>query len=573
MLRVIAFLIAIGLAAAGAAWIVEQTGTVTLVWGNAHIETSLPVFAFVVAGAVVAAMVVWSLVRGVWRLPQRVKHVRHRHRADKGRKAIAHGLIAIGTGDANAARKQAQLARRFAEHDPLTLLLSAQAAQLAGDGAAARHTFTAMAARPDTRILGLRGLFIEAQRRDDAAGAAAIAEEAFKTEPRAGWAAHAVLGFRCARRDWQGALAILDANHAAGQIDKAAHHRQRAVLLTAQARDIEKTDRDRAQALVTEAVKLAPTLTPAAVLASKFLSEGQQIRKAMRVLESAWREHPHPDVADAYAHVRLGDSARERLARIEALAAKAAGHVEGALAVARAAIDASEFGKARAALAGLLAAPTQRVALLMADIERGEHGEGGRAREWTTRAVRAAPDPAWTADGYVSSIWHPVSPVTGRLDAFQWTVPVAALPSERGLVVDAQAMPEAPPLPAPAANQPPAFSEGGRGETVTPMELPFAATVVSPPLPASTPSAPPVAAPSVSPTTDTLAAPALFRTRTTSGGDAPTPAAAPIIAMVRAPDDPGVDDDADNSKEFVEPEITATAQPAGWRGALGRWLR
>ena len=65
----------------------------------------------------------------------------------------------------------------------------------------------------------------------------------------------------------------------------------------------------------------------------------------MRIVEAAWLAHPHPDLADAYAHVRLGDSARQRLVRVETLAAKTPGHVEGALAIARAAIDASEFAQ------------------------------------------------------------------------------------------------------------------------------------------------------------------------------------------------------------------------------------
>ena len=41
--------------------------------------------------------------------------------------------------------------------------------------------------------------------------------------------------------------------------------------------------------------------------------------------------------------------------------------------------------------------------------------------------VHAAPDPAWTADGYVSDRWLPASPVTGRLDAFEWRVPLSGM--------------------------------------------------------------------------------------------------------------------------------------------------
>src|SRR5215218_3287303 len=45
-------------------------------------------------------------------------------------------------------------------------------------------------------------------------------------------------------------------------------------------------------------------------------------------------------------------------------------------------------------------------------------------------------DPVWTADGYVSDRWRPVSPVSGRLDAFQWQTPLAALPSDKGSAIE-----------------------------------------------------------------------------------------------------------------------------------------
>jgi len=67
----------------------------------------------------------------------------------------------------------------------------------------------------------------------------------------------------------------------------------------------------------------------------------------------------------------------------------------------------------------------------MAEIEEAEHRDLGRAREWMSRAMRAAPDPAWTADGVVAEHWMPVSPVSGRLDAFEWRVPLAEIGIER----------------------------------------------------------------------------------------------------------------------------------------------
>jgi HemY protein len=591
MIRIILFLGLIALAAAGAAWVADQTGEVSLAWGGWRVETSIPVFALAIGLTVVAGVMLWAILRGFWKLPAQMRRRRHERRQARGRHAITQGLLAIGHGDSTAARRHADDARRHASHDPLALLLSAQSAQLEGDREGAQRAFRAMAEREDTRLLGLRGLFVEAQRADDPLSAVMIADEALKLSPSSTWASHAVLGFRCARGDWDGALSILDRNQSSGLLDKATYRRQRGVLLTARALELEKIDRDRARDSAMEAVKLAPTLVPAAVLASKFESEAHQVRRSMRIVETAWLAQPHPDLAEAYAHVRLGDSARQRLVRVETLAGKTPGHIEGALAIARAAIDASEFARAREALAPFVEQPTQRVALLMAEIERTEHGDSGRARAWTLRAVRALHDPVWTADGYVSDRWRPVSPVTGRLDAFQWQTPVASLPSDKGAAIDSSpfedAMLAAPPPKrveaAPQAGlvepQPEIVPEPAVTATPEPAPSPAASATQdnSPPPAAAAPAAAaaPEPAPAVVPEPPPKPEPApavtapLFRTRQDIP-KAPPQTIQQVIPIVRAPDDPGVDEEA-TPDEFSEQIGAPKAQAGGWRGFLSRW--
>ena len=559
--------------------------------GRLAAQTTLPVFVLVLGIVVVAAMMMWAILRGLWRTPARMRKSRRERRQARGRHAITQGLLAIGHGDSSAARIHAEAARKHAAHDPLALLLHAQSAQLDGDREGAQRAFRAMAEREDTRLLGLRGLFIEAQRADDPVAAVMVAEEALKLSPSSSWASHAVLGFCCAKGDWAGALKILDNNQSAGLIDKATYRRQRGVLLTARALELEKVDRDLARESVMEAVKLAPTLVPAAVLASKFESEAHQVRRSMRLVETAWLAQPHPDLADAYSHVKLGDSARQRLVRVETLAAKMPGHIEGALAIARAAIDASEFTKAREALAPFIAAPTQRVALLMAEIERTEHGDSGRARAWTLRAVRALHDPAWTADGYVSDRWRPVSPGhraarclpvadAGRRTAVRqgrarsnprpsrkpcWRPRAAPSCSSRQRTSTRRSRPvtrrpgavRRGSAPAPAAEQdnappPAAAAEAAAPEPTHPEPVP--APTPAPPKPAE--SAPSQPAP-------------LFRSRQDIPKAVPTPIPA-VIPLIRAPDDPGVDDDGP-ADEFAEQIGPPKAQAGGWRGFLSRW--
>ena len=254
MYRIILFLLLIALAAWGAAWVADQSGDVVLAWHGWQVHATLPVFALAFGIAIVAAVVAWSILRALWGLPEKIRKSRRERRHARGRHAITQGLLAIGHGDSAVARAYADVARRHATGDPLTLLLQAQSAQLDGNRDAAREAFQAMATREDTRLLGLRGLFIEAQRADDVVAAVTIAEEALKTSPSSAWAAQAVLGFRCAKGDWIGALAILDNNLASGQIDKETYRRQRGVLLTARALELETADRDQSREVVMEAV-------------------------------------------------------------------------------------------------------------------------------------------------------------------------------------------------------------------------------------------------------------------------------------------------------------------------------
>jgi HemY protein len=425
MIRVIAFLIVVGALALGAAWLADRPGDVMVTWQGLRIETSVMVVAAAALAATVVLLPLWSALRAILRSPWILRRHLHRRRGERAYEAISHGLVAIGAGDVDAARRHAAEAKRLAPTEPLSLLLSAQHAQLSGDRAAAEGAFHAMASRADTKALGLHGLFVEARRRGDHASAHAFAEEAARENPSLGWAGRAVLEKLCLTGDWAGALALLESNRRA--LGKDTYSRQRAVLLTARAQAVEGTDRDSAKASALEAAKLAPTFVPAAALAGRMLAEGGELRKASRIVHRAWEANPHPELAQVFSDLRFGDAARDRLKRVEALAKKVPSHIESALALARAAIDAQEFGKAREALASYLTAPTRRVALSMAELEQAEHNDEGKAREWIARAVHAAPDPTWTADGHVSERWLPASP-SGRLDAFEWRVPLAGIP-------------------------------------------------------------------------------------------------------------------------------------------------
>src|SRR5690606_29926740 len=114
--------------------------------------------------------------------------------------------------------------------------------------------------------LGLRGLFLEAEREGEKEAARQFAERALAINPKLGWPVEALFDLQCKAGDWADALETLSIGRKHGHIDKAMADRRRAVLLTAKAQPLEDSDPEKALALSQEAHGLAPDLVPAAVI-------------------------------------------------------------------------------------------------------------------------------------------------------------------------------------------------------------------------------------------------------------------------------------------------------------------
>jgi HemY protein len=243
------------------------------------------------------------------------------------------------------------------------------------------------------------------------------------------------------------------------------------------------------------------------------------------------------------------------------------------MALARAAIDAREWQTAREALEGLVRSqPSERVCLLMAEIEGAEHGDEGRVRGWLARAINAPRDPTWVADGRIFESWAPISPVSGRIDAFEWKVAGEPLSASRMPQIDAwpeTAVPvaigvqpeaakeieaeaatyEAPPVeiadvvdapagPDEAADGPDRPADGTGGEEA--IDAAPDETDIGAPQPAAPEAETPDSVPADAGPEETEAEPKAVAPAATDGESEPEPKPKPAeMAMPRVPDDPG----------------------------------
>ena len=415
-------------------------------WLGYQVETSAFVGTLALAPWSCCLILLWALLRYLFDASRRHCRLCEGAAAQQGYDALDPRTTRHRRRRPRAAQRYAGIAGRTLPREPLTALLRAQAAQLKGDKAAARRAFEAMLDRPETQLSGLRGLFLEARRSNDNEAARAFAEQAVKRDPQLGWGVNALFDMQARAGDWEGALEHARHRPPATAMSRPTRRCAAAPFCSRRRRRRRKPSQpDKALALASEALRLAPSLVPAAEIAGRILASKGESRQASRLVARTWKLSPHPDLALVYAFAKPGDAPRERVKRVKYLASLTPGDIEGQIAVAIAAIEAHEWQEARNALAPYLEdRPPARICTLMARIEVGELGDKGREREWLARAVRAPRDRAWIADGYVSDRWLPVSPVTGAVDAFEWKAPVDAIGrGDETLLIEEPLMPEA----------------------------------------------------------------------------------------------------------------------------------
>ncbi|HKT20549.1 MAG TPA: heme biosynthesis HemY N-terminal domain-containing protein, partial [Stellaceae bacterium] len=417
---------------AGAVFIADRPGAVSLTWQGWRVDTSVAVL---VLGVVLVAMLsalLFHLLRKIIGGPRAFMRARRERRRRRGYRALTQGMVAVAAGDASEAKRYAKQADVLLAEPPLTLLLSAQAAQLNGDEKAAEKYFTAMIDRPETEFLGLRGLIMQALKRHDEAEALRLALRAKQLRPKTPWVLASLVELQARAEKWGDAEVTLALAAKRQALPQAESRHRRAAMLYEQSLGAQVEGRERdAVRLVGKAHALVPDFAPAAIRYAELLSAGGHRRHARKVIEAAWRSAPQPLLAAAYDALFADERPLQRLKRLETLAAQNKDHPESHIMLAEAALKARLWGEARRHLAeagGGENAPTPRprVCRLMAELEEAEHNDLPAARMWLARATSTqAQEPAFFcgACGAEVAAWGALCPHCHAFDSIEWRMP------------------------------------------------------------------------------------------------------------------------------------------------------
>lgn len=434
LIKIIAFVCIVAALAWGAGYLLESSGGATVdVMGTEYVLGPLKT----VLAVVFLMIALWVLLKIFSLLVATLKFINgdetalsryfDRNRERKGFDALSEGLMALASGEGRIAMAKAQKADKYLNKPALTNLLTAQAAELAGDTRKAEETYRKLVEDEQTRFVGVRGIMKQKLAAGDTETALALAEKAYALKPSHNETGDVLLQLQAEKEDWSGARKTLGTKLKNGQLPRDVHKRRDAVLALSEAKEIIADGNSiEAREAAIEANRLSPDLVPAAVMAAQSYVAQEKPRYASRVLTKAWGVTPHPDLAAAFAAIEPTEKPEARIKRFRALTKQNPDHAETKMLLAELHIANEDFPEARRALGNLVeTAPTARSVTLMAAIERGQGASDTVVKGWLARALSVSRGPMWICDNcqHIHAEWKPICENCSSLDTLAWKAP------------------------------------------------------------------------------------------------------------------------------------------------------
>ena len=424
-------------------WLAKEPGSVTVVWRDWQVDTSVGILFMAVGLIAVAITLSFRLWQFLTQTPGRLLTNRRANRERRGYRELADGMLALASGDAARAMKHARKADTFLGRSAAGHLIVAEAAVLQGKSDLAKDCFKSLLEDQHTAVAGARGLLTHAVGTENDSEALMLAEKVRSVDPNAAWVLPKLFGLQVRARNWSAADATMSEAIKRLAVSAEKGRRLRALVLYERGlASSEMSDDEAAVGFFREALDLDASLPRIAIEYSKLLLKSGKKRRSQRVLEQSWMTSKHPDTIEQLIAVTANDEPVDRYRVAKKIISQNL-DADTALILARYALEAKLWGEARKHIELTLRERSSVAACeMMAAIEDEEQSVSDAAREWQGKMLTATADKAWVCSNCHanSDSWSPTCQSCGEFDQIDWQFP-AALTEAKARVLPMQTVP------------------------------------------------------------------------------------------------------------------------------------
>lgn len=399
MIKVIWNAFLLGVIALAAAWLSNNPGVVRLEWIGYSVRTSVAV----IIGTVVIVYAVFYvfLAKPLLLVTQKISYWTG---ADKRAQRMARskidkeidrytllgeGLTALAAGDITAAcRLSGRIRKEFAGEEGKIAFFEAQLAEEKNDTAEAMRLYDALAEKPETYLLGMRGKVRLCRLSGNLAKAAEVCTELLSLKNPPKWVLSEAFELQIHEKQWTRAIATLDKALKQELFDKPTALRLKASVLLEQSS--ETTDEAEKEKLIREAYDTDKTFVRAAVQTAELNIRKGQTKKARALLQKLWKISPSWAVYEVYLTLTDKEAPIEAVKDVEELIAGNPDAGINDLIFADCSLHARLWGQAKNAVQKYLEKhPESKRALMMAEEIAAYNQDEKAAEEYRVKAEKA----------------------------------------------------------------------------------------------------------------------------------------------------------------------------------------
>lgn len=434
MFRALWYILKIIVVVGIAVFLMVQPGEINIDWKDYQITVQL-------GYAAVALLIVFVLVASFSEMVTRVSmwpaslaRSRAERRRTKGYRALMQSLSAAATGDQKNAYYLAHRAQKFLPESEsgLPLLLQAQAMSQKGDLSDQDEPYKILIKNADTALLGIQGLTQNAILAGNFGKALLLARKAFAENPKNLSLVKAVYDLEIKNKLWNDALVTLDKHKKT--LGEIADQDRKVIYIVLGDMAKEQGRAEEAVEFYKKAYKADPAFVPANVrYIQSFIDQGAK-RKALSLLEKAWKREAHPDYISLWAALVPEQKAGKPNVKFRWFQWVAEFHPQSEvaqLALARVAIEQQLWGEARIALVQAeKLGKSAEIYKLWVLLEEKTTNKPEIIRQWLDRAYQANPCGAWVClkTGRQFATWQATVEPENLFNTLVWMADISVKP-------------------------------------------------------------------------------------------------------------------------------------------------
>jgi len=431
MLKLIFFLVFLAIFSSCFIWLADNDGVISVEWLGYQIDTNVTYAILAIIIIFFALMTIFRFFLFIINIPTFLKRKQKINNYERSFLKLTEGFVALSQGDSKAACKSSEQVLKIMKNQPLALIMAAKSAELEGDTKKSEKHYSALLENKNTKFLAVKGLLDNAILRNSIDDIVKYGEQAYKMNSDAPAIAPTLLHSYKVQKDWDKAEILLKKYSG----DEFFKNEEAAKIAYVKAQEFVESDIGKAISTLENAYKKYPAFTPVVILLAQLLFDFGKAKKAANIIESAWKNQPHPALTEIYLKIIANEKDKIKLKKVLKLNASNPSLSESNRIVALIYLANEDVEQARNyAQLALEHEETSVLCNLMAEIARKSGNSDYVIETWLARAGNADSDPAWICGkcGTKDKKWDLECNECESIDSVRW-ISISSLSGELGL--------------------------------------------------------------------------------------------------------------------------------------------